>query len=136
MSRAFRILGIMFVVFVVAAGAGAAQDKPAAGQDKKETAAADPLTGSWNGTVETPNGVINFALTLKLDKDKVTGEIGSEQGSTPLTGTWTEGKLSGSFDYNGTPITMTGTLKDGALGGEMSFGGGQAVMNWMAKKKA
>jgi uncharacterized protein len=135
MSRSFRILGILLVAVALAAGAGMAQDKPAAGQDKKENAAADPLTGSWDGSVETPNGVISFTLTLKLDKDKVTGEIGSEQGNTPLTGTWTEGKLNASFDYNGTPITMAGALKDGALAGEMSFGGGQAIMPYTAKKK-
>jgi hypothetical protein len=138
MSRALRLLGILVVACLVAgAGVSLAQDKPAAGQDKKETAsAADPLTGDWDGTVESPNGNVSFTLKLKLDKDKVTGEIASDQGGTTLTGTWTEGKLAGNFDFNGTAVVMTGTIKDGVFSGEMNFGGGQMIMAWSAKKKA
>ncbi len=137
MQRAFRILGIVFVALaLVGIGVSFAQDKPAAGQDKKESAQeADPVTGDWDGSVETPNGTISFTLKLKLEKDKVSGEIASEQGSLPLTGTWADGKLTGNFDYNGSPVVMTGTLKDAAFGGEMNMGGGQMVMNWSAKKK-
>ncbi len=136
MSRSLRILGILVVAgLVVGAGVSFAQDKPAGGQEKKETAAADPLTGDWDGSVETPNGTITFTMKLKLENDKVSGEIASPEGGTPLSGTWAEGKLAGSFDYNGTPITMNGTLKDGVLSGEMSYGGGQAIMAYSAKKK-
>jgi hypothetical protein len=135
--RAFRTLGILVVAaMLVAAGASFAQDKPAAGQEKKTAAAADPLSGDWEGSVETQNGAIAFTLKLKLENDKVIGEIGSQEGSTSLSGTWTDGKLSASFDYNGTPVTMGGTLKDGALSGEMSFGGGQSLMTYSAKKQA
>jgi hypothetical protein len=138
MARSFRLLGILVVACLLAgAGVTVAQDKPATGQDKKETVtAADPLTGDWDGSVETQNGAIAFTLKLKLEKDKVTGEIASEQGGSALTGTWSEGKFAGNFDYNGTPVAMSGTLKDGVLGGEMSFGGGQMIMNWTAKKQA
>ena len=94
MIRAFRILGILVVAAMIAGtGVSFAQDKPAAGQDKKESAAAaDPLTGDWDGSVESPNGAIAFTLKLKLEKDKFTGEIASDQGGAPLSGTWVEGK--------------------------------------------
>ncbi len=138
MIRAFRILGILVVAAMIAGtGVSFAQDKPAAGQDKKESAAAaDPLTGDWDGSVESQNGAIAFTLKLKLEKDKFTGEIASDQGGAPLSGTWVEGKYSASFDYNGSPVAMTGTLKEAVLSGEMSFGGGQMVMTWTAKKAA
>jgi hypothetical protein len=137
MSRAFRFVGVLFVAcMLVGVGAGFAQDKPAGGQDKKENAAAaDPLTGDWDGSVESQNGAVSFTLKLKLEKDKFTGEIASDQGGAAISGTWTDGKFNGAFDFNGTPVAMTGTLKEGVLSGEMNFGGGQMVMNWTAKKK-
>lgn len=138
MRRSVRILGIVLVgALVVGAGWASAQDKPAGDKDKKETvAAADPISGDWEGSVDTPNGTINFKLTIKVDKDKVSGEIGSSEGSSPLTGTWTDSKLTASFDYNGTPVVMTGGVKDAALTGEMNYGGGQSVMNYTAKRPA
>jgi hypothetical protein len=126
----------MFACVFLAAGVGVAQDQPAAGQEKKEAVEADPLTGAWDGSAETQNGPVSFVLKIKLEKDKFTGEIASDQGGAPITGTWAEGKFSGSFDFNGMAVAMTGTLKDGALSGEMNFGGGQMIMNWSAKKKA
>lgn len=133
-----RAFGFLVVALLVAGAAlSAAQDKPAQDKEKKETvAAADDLSGDWDGTTETPNGTISFTLKIVLDKDKVTGEIASSEGGAPVSGTWTDGKLSATFDYNGTPMTMTGTLKEGVLSGEMNFGGGQAIMPWSAKKHA
>lgn len=135
-ERAIRILGgLILALFVVGIAAGSAQDKPAQEKEKKETATSvDPLSGAWDGSVETQNGAISFGLTMKLDKEKVSGDIASEQGSSPLSGTWTDSKLSVTFDYNGTPVEMTGGLKDDTLSGEMSFGG-QMVMSWTAKKR-
>jgi hypothetical protein len=126
----------MFACVFLAAGVSDAQDKPAAGQEKKDAAEADPLTGAWDGSAETQNGPVAFVLKVKLEKDKFTGEIASDQGGTSITGTWAEGKFTGNFDFNGSAVVMTGTMKDGALSGEMNFGGGQMIMNWTAKKKA
>ena len=51
-----------------------------------------------------------FTLKLKLDKDKVTGEVGSQQGAVAITeGTFVDGKLTISFTYvDGNAVTMTG----------------------------
>ncbi len=78
-ERVMQVVGMLLVaLFVVGVGFGSAQDKPAQEKEKKETtAAADPLSGAWDGSVETQNGAISFALTVKLDKDKVTGDIAS-----------------------------------------------------------
>jgi hypothetical protein len=103
----------------------------------KETAtAADPITGDWEGSVAMADGNIAFFMKLKLDKDKVTGEIGSDQGTSQLTGTWAEAKLTLSFTYvNGEPISMTGAFKEEQLGGDITIGSGQMVTVWVAKKK-
>ena len=138
MRNVVHIIGVLVVAgLLVASGPAFAQDKPAGGQDKKESvAAADPISGDWEGSVESPNGVIAFTLKLKLDKDKLSGEIASAEGGSPISGTWTDGKLSAEFDYNGTPITMNGGVKEGVLSGEMSYGGGQAIMAYSAKRPA
>jgi|WetSurMetagenome_2_1015567.scaffolds.fasta_scaffold844366_1 hypothetical protein len=135
--RRASVLIVFVVAACLAAGSGlAAAQGAAAGQEKQAAAAGDPITGDWSGTVESPQGTIGFTLTLKLENGKVTGEIASDQGGTSLAGTWTEGKLSANFDYNGTPVAMTGSFKDDVFGGEMNMGGGQMVMSWTAKKKA
>jgi hypothetical protein len=136
MGKALRIMAVVFVAFALAGGGiGFAQDKPAAGQDKKETVAADPLTGDWDGSVKTQSGTISFTMKLKLEKDKFSGEIASQEGGTPITGTWSDGKFSGNFDYNGSAVVMTGAFKDAVLTGEMNRGAEQTAMPWTARKK-
>jgi hypothetical protein len=120
------------------------QDKqapPAASQEKdkakdKEQAAADPVTGEWDGAVDAGGNSIGFTLRIKLEKDKVTGEIASEQGSVPLTeGAFGAGKLTVSFTYvDGTPVTLAGAVADGQMTGTVSYGG--QPMNFAAKKRA
>jgi len=121
------------------AGAAWSQEKPAAGQEKEKPAAvaADPLTGEYDGTVDMQDGAMPFSLKLKLEKDKVTGEVGSQQGAVPITdGSFADGKLSISFNYvDGAAVLMTGTLTDGQLAGSLNYGGGQMVVSWAAKKK-
>jgi len=133
-----RVLAVV-VVALLAFGAPAALAQGGAQVEKpKETAAAaDPISGEWEGSVALPDGNIPFFMKLKLDKDKVTGEIGSNQGSSQVTGTWAEAKLTLSFTYvNGESISMTGAFKEEQLGGDMTIGGGQMVTVWVAKKKA
>ena len=119
--------------------AGQAQQEKAKDQDKEKTAAADPVSGDWEGLVELPDQTMPFSMKLKLDKDKITGEVASVQGSTTISeGTWVEkeARITLAFTYvDGAAIAMTGTLKDDQLVGTMNYGG-QTVMNWVAKKKA
>lgn len=124
----------LFVLVVIglclAGGALAeAQNKP--------KPAVDPITGAWEGTVELPDGAMPFTMTLKLDGAKVTGEVSSVQGATPISeGSWVDGKLTVAFTYvDGAAVQMTGAVTDGALSGSLSYGGGQIVATWAAKKK-
>ena len=140
MRKAFGIIGLVTAMAMVGATAMAAPVmKQQAGQEKpKETpkeaaAAADPISGEWEGSVDTPNGTIAFTMKIKLDKDKVTGEIASPEGAVPASGTFADGKLSVTFPYSSDTISMDGTLKEGVLSGEMSMAG--FAMGWSAKKK-
>ena len=132
-----RVVAVLVVAVLALGGAafaqqGAPQEKP----KETQAQAADPITGDWEGSVALPDGNIAFFMKLKLEKDKVSGEIGSEQGATPCTGTWADAKLTLSFTYvNGEAISMTGAFKEDQLGGDMTIGGGQMVTVWVAKKK-
>ena len=61
-----------------------------------------------------------FTMTLKLEKDKVTGEIGSQQGAVPITeGSFVDGKLTITFTYvDGNAVVMSGVVADGAAHGQ------------------
>lgn len=113
---------------------GDKQPPPGQGGDK---AAADPVTGEWEGLIDMPDGPMPFGLVLKLDQGKVTGEIGSSSGSVTITeGSWADGKLSIRFTYvDGADVEMVGALAEGQFSGSLSYGGGQMVLNWIAKKK-
>lgn len=130
MRDMLRTITVVVISLCLAGGGLAgAQDKP-----KPE---ADPISGSWEGTVELPDGSMPFTMTLKLDGAKVTGEIGSVQGAAPISeGSWVDGKLTVAFTYvDGAAVQMTGAVTNGALGGSLSYGGGQMVVTWAAKKK-
>jgi len=140
-----KMLGLIVAVFAVSclvvapafAQSGGGQPPPS-GQGGEKQAAADPITGNWEGLVDMPDGAMPFVLSLKLEEGKVTGTIGSQAGALPITdGSFADGKLSVTFTYvDGSGIEMIGTLADGQFSGSLSYGGGQMVMNWVAKKKA
>jgi hypothetical protein len=128
MRKTFTLLLAIVVGLCLAGTASArAQEKPAA----------DPISGEWEGTVELQAGPMPFTMKLKLDQGKVTGEVGSAQGVTPITeGAWADGKLRLAFTYvDGAAVAMTGAVVDGALGGSLSYGGGEMVATWTAVKK-
>jgi len=130
MRDMLRTITVVVVSLCLAGGVLAgAQDKP--------KPPADPISGSWEGTVELPNGSMPFTMTLKLDGAKVTGEVGSVQGAVAITeGSWVDGKLTIAFTYvDGAAIQMAGVVADGALSGSLSYGGGEMVATWSAKKK-
>jgi hypothetical protein len=130
MKKTFTLLLAAIIGLCLAGGS------PAWAQEK-EKPAADPISGDWEGTVELPDGSMPFTMKLKLDQGKVTGEVGSAQGATPITeGAWVDGKLTLAFTYvDGAAIAMTGVVANGVLSGSLSYGGGQMVATWSAKKK-
>ena len=100
--------------FVVSLASGAFAQSPA---------------GAWDLTVDTPQGPNTSTLTLKLDGDKLSGDLASQMGSTPVTGTFSAGAVAvtANIDIQGTSLqlgingkvdgdTMTGSVKFGDFG--------------------
>jgi len=100
--------------------------------------AQNSVAGSWELTVDSPQGANTSTLTLKQDGDKLTGELGSAMGSTPVTGTFSAGSvaITANLDVQGTSLqlgingkvdadTMTGSVKVGDFG-EFPFTGKRA----------
>lgn len=99
--------------------------------------AQSPAAGDWDVAMNTPGGVRNFKVTLKVEGEKLTGTVGRDTGSLPLTGT-TKGndiKFNYTVNYNGNDlaITMTGKIDGDAIKGVVSFGG-MAEDEWSAKR--
>ncbi len=99
-----------------------------------EPSMAEFLTGDWNGTADANGQPFAFALTLKVEGEKVTGSSSSELGqSTISTGSWKDGKLV--FVLDSSPqIAMVATIVDGKLVGDFDYAG-QMTGKWAAVKK-
>jgi hypothetical protein len=100
--------------FVVSLASGAFAQSPA---------------GAWDLTIDTPQGPNTSTLTLKLEGDKLSGDLASQMGSTPVTGTFSAGTVAvtANLDIQGTSLqlgingkvdadTMTGSVKLGDFG--------------------
>jgi len=104
---------------------------------------AAPFVGDWALTMDGQNGPAVFAVKVKVDADKVTGEISSDQMAlTPIRDIRKNEKslvLGFSFDYNGSPVDAVVTLTPGAdekAAASIDFAGGAYVMSGTATKKA
>ncbi len=100
-------------------------------------AAADAVSGVWEGEASVAGQVAPFVLTLRVAGETVTGEISSAAGATPLTsGSWKDGTLRVAFPYAaGEPIAMSGGVKDGKLSGVVDYNGGEASGTFSAARK-
>lgn len=105
---------------------------PAAGA---AASGADPLTGDWNAVMDVAGNQRAFTISMKLDGEKVTGQIGSEQGSVPLDGGWANGTLTLSVSLPNGAFTMTGTFDEAKLVGTFSFGDAQFTGGWAAERR-
>lgn len=131
MSGGFSLARSAAAPAATAKPAAATPDKPAAAAP----AAADPISGQWNGITGQGDQSVGFTLNIKLDGDKVTGDISSDQGGAQInTGTWKDGTLTVSFEFGSMTATMIGAMKDGKLVGTIDIGG-QMQMPWAAVKK-
>jgi hypothetical protein len=90
------------------------------------TALAQSPTGAWELTVDTPQGPNTSTLSLKQDGDKLTGDLTSQMGSTPITGTFSAGTVAvtANIDIQGTSLQLgiNGKLDADTMAGEVKFG--------------
>ena len=96
------------------------------------------VTGVWDMSVETPNGVIENVGTLKQDGEKLTGTLASQMGEIALEGTviGNEIKWVLNIDMGGqqVAIAFAGKVEGETMAGIFEMGGmGSAA--WNAKKR-
>lgn len=100
-------------------------------------AAQSPAAGEWDVAMNTPGGTRNFKMKLKVDGEKLTGEVGRDTGTLPLTGTAKGNDIQFSYTVkyndNDLVLTMTGKIDGDAIKGTVSFGG-MAEDEWSAKR--
>ena len=96
-----------------------------------------PAEGEWDAAMNTPGGVRNFKLKFKVEGEKLSGTVGRDAGSLPLTGTakGNDVQFSYTVNYNGNDLvlTMTGKITGNDIKGTVSFGG-MAEDEWTAKR--
>lgn len=112
-------------------------------QTAQVTAAdAAPFLGDWVLSLQGQNGPATLDLAVKVEKDKVVGEIkGGELPAQPIVDITRAEKtlvLRYTFDYQGTPVPAVVSLtpgEDGKGAAEIDFAGGAYVMSGTAAKK-
>ena len=93
------------------------------------------LTGEWEAIADANGQPFPFALTLKVEGEKVTGSSSSQLGDSVITsGSWKDGQLNFSMEGSSGVIAMTATVIEGKLSGMFDYAG-QLQGKWVAVKK-
>jgi hypothetical protein len=98
----------------------------------------DSVAGTWNLSVVFEQGSGSPTIVLQQDGEKLTGTYTGQMGQYPLSGTFTEKKITFTVtvDMQGNQLAFvyTGTLEaDGTLKGTVDLGG-MASGTWTGKK--
>ena len=95
----------------------------------------DELSGEWEAIANVDGQNFPFALTLKIEGDKITGGSTSELGSSTISkGIFKDGSLYFQLDGSAGTIIMTANLQDGSLIGDFDFSG-QVQGRWVAVRR-
>ena len=112
----------------------------AAGQVTAADAA--PFVGDWTLALQGPNGPGTFALSVKVEKEQVSGEISSEllpkQAIREISLANKSLILSYAFTWEGSPVEAAVSLTPadgGKMTAQIDFAGGAYVMTGAASKK-
>ncbi len=96
----------------------------------------------WTLTLDGPNGPATFELSVKVEQDKVAGEIKSTelpaQAITDIAKVDKSLVLRYSFDYQGNQVPTVVSLtpaEEGKTKAQIDFAGGAYVMSGSAAKK-
>jgi hypothetical protein len=145
MIRIATTSAVLVAGLLVASGAAAADQtvsQAAATAGQVTPAEAAPFIGDWSLVLDGPNGARTFALVIKVEKERVVGDITTatvaNQPITDVTKTDKGLVLRYSFSYEGNPVDAVVRLTpgtDGKVAAEIDFAGGAYVMAGSATKK-
>jgi hypothetical protein len=115
---------------------------PATARAQATAADAAPFLGDWTLALQGPNGPATFNLSVRVENDKVVGEIGSDavpvQKITSISKTDKSLVLNYSFPWEGNAIDAVVSLMpgtDGKTTAQIDFAGGAYTMTGTATKK-
>ena len=101
----------------------------------KKAAIADEISGEWDAIADASGQPFPFALTLKLEGEKVTGSSVSQLGDSNISeGSWKDGKLAVILEGGSGKIALAATMIDGKLSGDYDYAG-QLQGKWVAVRK-
>ena len=85
------------------------------------------VAGTWDVTLNSPQGTFNLQFNLKQDGEKVSGVVKGQRGELPLEGT-VKGKdvtlkWTTKYQDNDLPITLTGAVDGSTMKGSADYGG-------------
>ena len=136
--RTALLAGLIIASFVGAPLVNAMQATPA----QVSAADAAPFIGDWTLSLQGPNGPGSFDLSVKVDKEKVVGEIANAQMATlPITDISKADKtlvLRYTFTWENNPVDAAVSLTpaaDGKVAAQIDFAGGAYTMTGSAAKK-
>src|SRR3954469_25864615 len=94
------------------------------------------VTGSWDITIESPQGKRNSVLIIKQEGDKLTGMMKSPRGERPLDSVTVKGNeitfvMTAPVQGQDLVMTYKGKVDKGAMSGDADFGG-FATGTWSA----
>jgi hypothetical protein len=96
------------------------------------------VTGSWESTIESPQGNATSAATYKQEGEKLTGTHDGQMGELPLSGTVKGNDIAFTItiDAEGQKfiLTYTGKVDGDTIKGTVDFGG-MGTVTWTAKRK-
>jgi hypothetical protein len=96
---------------------------------------ADEISGEWDAVADASGQPFPFALTLKLDGEKVTGSSVSQLGDSNISeGSWKDGRLAVILEGGSGKTALAATLIDGKLSGDYDYAG-QLQGKWVAIRK-
>jgi hypothetical protein len=143
MSR-LLFAGTVLVAGLLASPASAARATTAQSSTPATPADATPFLGDWTLTLQGPNGPGNFDLTVRVEEQKVVGDISIPTGEMPKNFIPEVGmndktmELRYSFDYQGNQVPAVVSLTpaaDGKVNAQIDFAGGAYLMTGTATKK-
>lgn len=103
------------------------------------TAAAQGISGEWDGMMGSPGGARPVKLVFVQQGEKLTGTVKRASGDVALEGTVKGDQVRFSYTiiYNGNPfaLSMTATVTGDEMKGQVDMGG-QAQDEFSAKRAA
>ena len=142
MIRTAIVRTVVLAGLLTSPAAAASLARPPQAAAEVTAAQAAPFIGEWALALQGGNGPANFDLTIKVEKDKVVGQIsGAQMPASPIASIALVDKsltLRYAFDYQGMSIDTVISLTpaaDGKVGAQMDFAGGAYVATGTATKK-